>query len=148
QWFKGSARLTNGPTGNGSTNSGALGSALSIANVQPADAGSFTVVVTNVAGATTSTPPATLTVGVIPTVSFVNQTNWPGSNVTFSATVGGTAPLIYVWKHDGIALNNDGHFNGVDTATMSITPISTDDARRYTLTVSNSYGSTSVDGYL
>jgi hypothetical protein len=81
-------------------------------------------------------------------VSFSNQTNWPGSNVTFSATATGTAPLFYVWKHDGSALINDGHFNGVDTNELSITPISTDDARRYTLTVSNSYGSTSVDGYL
>jgi hypothetical protein len=150
QWYRGSVVVTNGPTGNGSTNSGATSSHLSLGNVQVADAGAsiYTVVVTNLAGSATSSPAASLTVGQIPAISFSNQTNWPGSNVTFSATVSGSAPLFYVWKHDGNALNNDGHFNNVDTPALSITPISTDDARRYTLTVSNSYGSTSVDGYL
>ena len=56
QWRRDGSSITNG----GRT-SGATGTALAISNLQWVDAGSYTVVVTNDAGATTSTPPAILT---------------------------------------------------------------------------------------
>ncbi len=143
QWFKGVNALTNGPTGLGSTISGAQSSNLSIANVQLGDAGSYSVTVTNLAG-TANGGPASLTIGQAPTVGGIaSSTNVIGSNAIFSATVtGGSTPFSYTWSHNGTPLVNDGsHIFGADTATLGITNIVSDDRRLYSLTVSNAFGS-------
>jgi len=55
QWKRGGIDLSDGPTGWGSTIAGASTSALSIANLQAADEGSYSVVVTTSAGGCTAT---------------------------------------------------------------------------------------------
>jgi hypothetical protein len=61
EWRRNGVPLTDGLTGSGSTISGASSAALQIADVRPADAGSYDCVALNPCGAVTSAP-ATLTV--------------------------------------------------------------------------------------
>src|SRR5205823_409393 len=86
-------QFNNGPI------SGATGTSLSVSDVQPADAGSYTVVVTNSAGAITSSV-AMLTVWVPPSVATQPQsrTNVQGTTATFSASANGTSPFSYQWQ--------------------------------------------------
>ena len=82
-------------------------------NVQPSDAGVYTVAVTNPAvpepGVVSA--PATLTViggtnAVPPTITShpQSQTVAPGSTVTFSVEATGTQPLNYRWRRNGVYL--------------------------------------------
>jgi len=75
QWRLNDVNLKNSPH-----IGGALTSALTISNVQPSDAGGYTVVVSNSGGSVTSAPPALLTVTGAPT-RMVTTTNdsGPGS---------------------------------------------------------------------
>ena len=150
QWFKGVNALANGPSGSGATISGAQSSNLTIASVQLADAGSYSVTVTNLAG-TALSDPATLTVGAAPVVGVIaSSTNVLGSDAVFSANVtGGTAPFTYAWRHNGTVLANDGsHIFGADTSTLVITNVVSDDRRLYSLTVTNDFGSATALGLL
>ncbi len=149
QWKKGVVALTNGPSGNGSTISGATASTLSIASCQDGDAGSYSVTITNIAGLTNSDP-ATLTVGHSPQITSPpsTQTNWVGSNVTFTVAATGTS-ITYSWKHNGTTLVNDGvHIFGADTSSLTIAGIDVTDSRLYTASVNNSFGGDARDAYL
>src|SRR5439155_5630290 len=74
------------------------------ASAQPADVGSYSVVVTNVAGSITSAV-ATLTVNVPPSISGTGQpqpqTVNQRQNASFSVTATGTLPLSYQWRFNG-----------------------------------------------
>ncbi len=91
---------------NGTSIAGATASAYTRSNAQPADAGSYSVFVTNVAGSVTSSN-AVLTVNVPPTIITqpaslaVNQ----GSNAAFIVLATGTAPLAYQWYFGGLPVS-------------------------------------------
>ena len=72
----------------------ATDSVLTLSNVQPADAGSYTVVVANLAGSVTSAV-ATLTVNVPPSISTepLSQTVTAGQSASFAVVASGTGPL-------------------------------------------------------
>jgi hypothetical protein len=74
---------------NGSPIAGATSSTLSLTNIQPANSGTYTVMVTNLAGMVTSDP-AILRVLVRPTITGVNI-----SGGTFSGTISTVAGLQY-----------------------------------------------------
>ena len=83
-----------------STNiAGATTSSYTRTNSQPADAGSYSVVVTNSAGSITSST-ATLTVIVPPAILThpSDQAASQGADATFTVTATGTAPLTYQWR--------------------------------------------------
>jgi hypothetical protein len=150
QWFRNTTALTNGPSGSGSTLSGALSSTLTITSVQDGDAGTYTVTVTNLAGNITSDP-AALSVGHIPSINtpLVNATNVPGSTASFSVAASGSGTLGYIWKHNGVTLANDGfHIFGADTANLSVVGLDTPDARLYSVSVTNDYGTVSSSAFL
>jgi hypothetical protein len=73
-------------------------STLCLTNVQPSQAGSYTVVVTNVYGAATSAP-AMLTVSAEPIIedSPTNQQAMAGDTVNFSVVAVGALPMAYQW---------------------------------------------------
>jgi hypothetical protein len=146
-WYKApsSTSLSDGPTGNGSTYSGAHSAELAISNVRSGDAGTYSVTITNLAGSTPSDP-AVLSVGELPVVSLIgDSTNVVGADQTLAATVtAGTPPLTYTWRHNNVVLSDDGHFLNTGTASLGIQTLVATDARLYTLSVSNAYGGVTV----
>src|SRR5581483_10866661 len=97
QWSRGSTPLANGTTSTGSTVGGAQSATLTLSNVSAADAGNYSVLVTNTAGSATSNT-ATLTVNG-PVVTPPAITTQPASqsvsttgSVTFTVAASGTTP--------------------------------------------------------
>lgn len=108
---------------------------LTLNNVQPVNAGNYTVVVTNTAGSVTSSV-ALLVVNVPPfiTADPTNQTVLEGGAVTFTVAATGTAPLSYQWRKDSINIpgaNGPGH---------TISPVNVADEGLYSVVVSNVAG--------
>jgi hypothetical protein len=136
QWKKGTTSI-----------SGATSDTYTIASAQSADAGNYSVVVTNSAGSVTSSA-ATLTVTaatVAPTITSQPQsvTTNAGTQVTFSVTASGTAPLTYQWRKDGTNLGN------ATSASFTINSAQAGDAGKYSVVITNSAGSvTSADASL
>ena len=62
------------------------------------------------------------------------------STAVFSATVSGTPPLTYQWYHNNVPLSNNGHYTGVNTATLTIIPVGYADAGIYYVCVANPCG--------
>ena len=90
---------------NGANVAGGTSATLSLTGVTAGQAGSYTCVVTNVAGSATSSA-ATLTVNPAPvapsiTTQPVSQTVTAGANVSFTVAASGTAPLSYQWRLNG-----------------------------------------------
>ena len=75
------------------------------------------------------------------TVHPVDETDIaPGSNVSFSVTATGTAPLSYQWQKDGVDLTDGDRITGATTATLTITGVMESDEGGYRCVVSNSLG--------
>ena len=113
---------------------GATASLLNLTNIQPAQAGNYTVVVTNNYGIVTSAV-AVLTL-LDPTIAVepVSQSKDLGQSVTFSVAPAGTPPFTYQWWKDGVALP------GATAATLTRTNLTVADAGHYTVVLSNQYG--------
>ena len=123
-------------TFNGTNLAGATSSALSLSNVQTNNAGTYAVVVTNMAGSVTSSN-VTLTVNVPVgiTTQPVSQTVIQGSNVVFSVVASGTGPLGYQWTFNGTNLT------GSTSSTLSLNNVQTNNAGTYSVVVTNVAGS-------
>jgi len=121
---------------NGSAISGATQSSYTDANVQPGDAGSYTVVATNDFGSATSDA-AVLTVIVAPTITTqpVSQTVTQGNSVTFTAAATGSAPLTFQWQKGGVPIS------GATGTSYSMSNVQSASAGTYTVVVSNGAGS-------
>ena len=121
QWQLGGAAIT-----------GATNTTLSLTNVQAAQAGNYTVIVTNSVASVTSTT-AVLTVLVPPTILTppASQTVMAGTNVTFSVTASGAAPISYQWQFSGAAVS------GATNATLTLTNVQAARAGNYTVIVTN-----------
>jgi len=120
---------------------GTASSTLGIAGAQAADAGVYTVVVSNAKGSATSAG-ATLSVGLPPVITATpaSQTVAVGATALFSVTATGTAPLTYVWQKDGTNLANHGRISGATLARLAIHGALPSDAGGYSVTVSNKVG--------
>ena len=71
----------------------------------------------------------------------VDKTNIvPGSDVSFSVTATGTAPLSYQWQKDGVNLTDGGSITGATTATLTITGVTESDEGGYRCVVTNIAG--------
>ena len=114
---------------------GATGTSYSLSNVQAADAGTYTVVVTNAAGSATSGN-AVLTVYVPPaiTVQPVGQTLASGSSVTFSVTATGNPAPAYQWRRNGV------NISGATASSYTKSNIQSADVGLYSVVVSNLAG--------
>ena len=130
QWLKQGAPLADGPNIAGSGTA-----VLTLTNVLGADAGGYSLVVSNGLGSATSAV-ATLTV-IDPAIAVqpVSQIGQLGQTLTLSVTAAGTAPLGYQWSKDGGAL---AWGTG---ASLTLTNLQAADAGDYSVVVSNQYGS-------
>jgi len=137
QWLKNGVALANGGNVTGSTTP-----TLFLATLSTADAANYSVIVTNSSGSITSAI-ATLTVLLPPGILTqpASASVLAGSNVSFTVTASGTAPLAYQWLKNGVALANGGNVSGATTATLSLANVSATDTANYSLTVTNSVGS-------
>jgi pectate lyase/pectin methylesterase-like acyl-CoA thioesterase len=123
---------------------GANSATLSIPSVALSDAGDYTVVVTDVAGSTTSNV-ATLTVttgAVAPSVVTdpVGATILVGGSHTFSVTANGTATLSYQWQKSTNGGTSYSDIAGANSDSYAISGATLADAGLYQVVVTNGQG--------
>jgi hypothetical protein len=122
QWFKDGAAI-----------SGAVSSSYALTGSTLNKAGSYYVVVTNVAGSVTSNTSTVVTPPLI-TTQPASSSVTAGASATFSVVANGTAPLTYQWSKNGVSIP------GATAATYAITSTSSSDAGTYRVVVTNSLG--------
>jgi len=128
----------------GTNIAGATSSSYTLSPTSAADNGmSFKVVVSNVAGNTTSNT-AALTVSTAPvapsiTVQPANQTVTAGQSATFSVTATGTAPLTYQWQNAATSANIAGATSSSYTISSTTT---SESGMSFQVVVTNGAGST------
>ncbi|MEY2881323.1 MAG: hypothetical protein RLZZ15_3703, partial [Verrucomicrobiota bacterium] len=112
---------------------------LVLTNVQAADFATYTVVVTNTAGAVTSTGAALVITGLPPTIVTPPTaiTRAAGTTAVFSVTAGGSPTLVYQWRKGGTNLSDGANISGAATATLTVTNVQSADAASYDVVVSN-----------
>jgi O-glycosyl hydrolase len=122
---------------NGTNLEGAVAEALSLTNLQPAQVGGYSVVVTNIAGSVTSAV-ATLALWVPPVITLqpANQTALVGATVNLSVAASGTEPLSYQWLFNGTNLD------GAVAAALSLTNVQPAQAGGYAAQIGNPGGIT------
>jgi hypothetical protein len=110
---------------------------LVLTNVQPAQSGSYWVVVANVAGVVTSTV-ANLTVQeAIPVITSqpTNQFVLQGQNALFAVAAGGTMPLAYQWF-----FNQTNLVTGANGSVLQLTNVQPGHVGAYSVLVTNWIG--------
>ena len=113
---------------------------LTLTDLQPADAGFYSVVVTNLIGVTNSGF-ALLSVNTNPVAPAfssqpVSQIVLTGGTAVFTAAAIGTGPIRYQWVKDGLAIA------GATATTLTLTNVQAGDGGSYALTASNNVGGT------
>jgi alpha-tubulin suppressor-like RCC1 family protein len=132
QWFKDAAPIA-----------GATGAGLSFSPAAAVQAGSYTVRVSNAAGAVTSNaaalvvnlaplPPAPLPPSI--TTGPVGLAVLPGAAATMAVAATGTGPLSYQWLRNGTPLA------GATAPVLHLPAVSSPDAGSYSVQVSNAAG--------
>jgi uncharacterized delta-60 repeat protein len=130
QWFKDGVSLADG-----GRMSGAKSAILTLAAVNLGDAGRYSVTVTTASGSASSLPALLTVLDPYLTRQPVSQMANAGRSVSFTAAAGGTAPLSYQWRKDGIAIG------AATTATLTLSQVTWGDRGNYDVVVSNPSGS-------
>jgi hypothetical protein len=143
QWLFKSKALANGVQADGSTVADATTAQLQLGNLTTAEAGAYTILLTNIAGNITSKP-VTLTVLIPPSIVTGPQTQAvnPGATVTFTVKAAGSPTLTYQWQFEGGNLSNvSGKISGNTTTTLKLTKVTAANAGPYRVIVTNPAGS-------
>ena len=124
QWFRDGAAIP-----------GATMATLSVPSVTTADAGSYTVEVSNTCD-TVASNAADVTVRTAPMITAQPQgvTDCEGATIALSVTASGSEPLTYAWAKDGVPIP------GATMATLMIPNAMATDSGSYTVTVTNDCG--------
>ena len=128
QWFFGTSPVAGG-----------TGSSLVLSNVQPSQAGSYSVVVSNSYGSLFSSNALLTVFGYPPTITSEPdryRVVLPGWTNTFTVMATGSLPLNYQWSRDGT------NIPGATMTSLTLTYIQLADAGNYNVKVSNSFGQT------
>jgi pectate disaccharide-lyase len=116
---------------------GATNALFTIPAAQANHAGTYSVVITNAAGSTTSlTAPLTVLVPPYIVAPPQSQSVIVSNDATFNVTAGGTAPLAYQWY-----FNTNTPLPNATNAALTILSAQTTNAGAYTVVVANSIGS-------
>lgn len=122
---------------NGTAISAAKGWSYTINNVQPSNAGTYRLIVTNAAG-TTASEPALLTVisDTAPSITLQPQSQLvlQGFSVFWSVAVSGTPPFDYQWRFNG------ANISGAKSSSYTISPAQPVHAGGYSVVVTNVAG--------
>jgi uncharacterized lipoprotein YddW (UPF0748 family) len=123
----------------GTNIAGATASSYTRANVNATHTGNYSVVVSNSLGSVTSSNAALTIVSFdsppVITTYPQSQTVRAGSNVTFTASAQGTAPLNFQWQRNGINLPGETNLS------LTLAGVQPANAGQYTVTVANNAGS-------
>jgi hypothetical protein len=133
QWQFNGTNLTDGGNISGSATTN-----LSISNVSPADAGNYSVIITNFAGTAVSSN-AVLTLVPSPPIIVsqpAGQTVYANVTVSLGVDVIGTSPCSYQW------LCNSTNLSGATNTTLVLTNVQVSQSGGYSVTITNIYGGT------
>ncbi len=136
QWRKNGTNLTDGPKITGTT-----ASTLIVSSLVAADAGDYSVLITNSFGSTTSQV-ARLTV-IDPAILTQprSRTNVVGDVARFTALPVGTLPLSFAWQFNGVPITGaSGTLTNWANETLILPNLQPTHQGDYTLLVSNSVG--------
>ncbi|MBI5771885.1 MAG: immunoglobulin domain-containing protein, partial [Verrucomicrobia bacterium] len=127
QWFR-----------NGAALAGATNSTLNLSNLTPADAGSYYVVISNLAGSVTSSVVTLSGSNAAPTITTQPAAvlATAGQSATLTVTASGTGTLSYQWRRNGFLLP------GATAATFALPGISRTDADNYDVIVASGLSAT------
>jgi len=126
---------------NGTNLAGATTTSLTISNVQPANAGTYQVVVTNLYGTANSS--SALLIVQDPFIVSQPQSQSvavAGASASFSVAAIGTPPLSYQWLKQGIPLVNGANISGAQTSSLTVSNVQAGDMANYSVVVSNLNG--------
>ncbi|MGD0258926.1 MAG: choice-of-anchor tandem repeat GloVer-containing protein [Verrucomicrobiota bacterium] len=128
--------------------SGSAASTLVISNATPAEAGAYSVIVSNAAGAVVSTEAflAVFPWRPVITVEPSSQTVLAGETVTFTVTAVGNQPLFYLWEQNGTNLSDGGNISGSASSSLTLASASLADAGTYSVVVGNADGVAASSG--
>ena len=124
----------------GTNLSGATNQVLCLANLQPGQAGPYSVTVENAAGIVTSEPALLTVVPVFISTSPFDQVGYVGGTATFSVSAQGYGSLSYQWRKDGAGIN------GATNAALVLTNLQSEQAAVYSVAVSNAFGGATSAG--
>jgi uncharacterized repeat protein (TIGR03803 family) len=116
---------------------------LTLTNVAAANAGSYSVIVSNSFGSVTSTPAMLAVTSSSPpiiTLQPTNQTVLPGTTATFRVAAIGNFPLYYQWQLNGTNLTDNTNIIGTTATLLTIASVSSVNTGTYSVIVSNSVG--------
>ncbi len=137
QWLFNGTNLSSGGNITGSSSN-----VLSLTAVTAANAGNYSLVLSNSYGSLTSSI-AVLTIGIPPAFSMqpTNLTVLAGNNAVFAATVTGSASLVYQWLKNGTNMSNGTGVSGANSSVLTLTAVTASSAGNYSVSVTNLYGS-------
>lgn len=116
-------------------------STLKILSAGPADAGKYSVLVSNPAGSVSSKETVlTVNTPVTFTTPPAGASAYTGGSATFTVVVAGTPPFTYQWKKGGVNIGSPVTTT-VNSSTYTVAPVKTTDAGAYSVSVTNAAGS-------
>jgi hypothetical protein len=141
RWLHNGTNLADGNLPDGASVSGAASATLHLTGVLEAQAGAYSVVASNAAGAALSSN-ALLTVILVPAFTSQPQSQSValGGTASFTVTAVGSAPLSYQWRHNGTPLADGSGVSGTATPTLTLSGVQSAQAGAYSVTVSNDLG--------
>ncbi len=121
--------------------SGVTSNVLSITSAAAGNSGNYNLVAANAFGSATSSV-AVLIIGVPPSFSAqpANLTVLSGGNAVFSAAAGGSTPLAYQWRENGMNLVNGAGVSGATGNVLTLTAVTGGSAGNYDVSVTDSWG--------
>ena len=122
--------------------SGSSARSLLLTNVTPADAGSYSVIVSNAFGSVLSSAASVQVLASAPVVTLqpTNQVTAPGSMSVFHTELSGNLPLALLWQFNGTNLPDSGNHFGSRTDTLVLTNVTEANNGTYRLFVTNALG--------
>ncbi len=120
---------------NGTNIPGATNSVLAIPGIQPAQAGAYSITVSNPLGMVSSPDCRVSIIPLLINAQPTDQAAYVGQTVTFSVVVAGQGPLSYQWQFNG------SNITGATSSSLILTNAQLGDGGAYSVMVSNGYGS-------